>query len=193
MSNMSAFWQGWVIVLTVANIIFCFWLIWWTMKRRAGEAATGDVTGHVWDGDLQEYNNPLPRWWLWMFYGTLIFGIAYYVLYPGLWDGVLGWSQEGQYDAEMQKAEEKYGPIFAQYASVACTGAGQERRSHRHGQAPVPDLLHAVPRLRRPRLQGLSQPGRRRLAVGRLRPSRSRRRIANGRNGVMPRPRGDPR
>lgn len=119
MSNMSAFWQGWVIVLTAANIIFCFWLIWWTMKKRAGEAATGDVTGHTWDGDLQEYNNPLPRWWLWMFYGTLIFGIAYYVLYPGLWNGVLGWTKEGQYNAEIEKADAKYGPIFAQYANVA--------------------------------------------------------------------------
>ena len=119
MSDMTLFWQGWVIVLTAANIIFCFWLIWWTMKKRAGEAATGDVTGHTWDGDLQEYNNPLPRWWLWMFYGTLAFGLAYYALYPGLWDGVLGWSKEGQYQAEMQKADEKYGPIFAQYANVA--------------------------------------------------------------------------
>jgi len=119
MSDLSTFWVGWIIVLTVANIIFCFWLIWWTMKKRAGEAATGDVTGHVWDGDLQEYNNPLPRWWLWMFYGTLFFAIAYYVLYPGLWGGVLGWSKEGQYEAEMTKAEEKYGPIFAQFANVA--------------------------------------------------------------------------
>ena len=119
MSNMSAFWQGWIIVLTVANIIFCFWLIWWTMKKRAGEAATGDVTGHTWDGDLQEYNNPLPRWWLWMFYGTLIFGIAYYIIYPGLWEGVGKWTKEGQYEKEMARAEEKYGPIFAQYAEVA--------------------------------------------------------------------------
>jgi cytochrome c oxidase cbb3-type subunit 3 len=119
MSDMSAFWQGWVIVLTAVNIIFCFWLIWWTMKKRSGESATGDVTGHTWDGDLQEYNNPLPRWWLWMFYATLIFGIAYYILYPGLWEGVLGWTKEGQYQTEMEKADSKYGPIFAQYAGVA--------------------------------------------------------------------------
>jgi cytochrome c oxidase cbb3-type subunit 3 len=116
---MSAFWQGWVIVLTVLNILFCLWLIRFTMKKRSGEAATGDVTGHTWDGDLQEYNNPLPRWWLWMFYGTIVFGIVYYILYPGLWDGVLGWTKEGQYTAEQERAEAKYGPIYAQYASVA--------------------------------------------------------------------------
>jgi cytochrome c oxidase cbb3-type subunit 3 len=134
MSDMSAFWQGWVIVLTAANIIFCFWLIWWTMKKRADEAATGDVTGHTWDGDLQEYNNPLPRWWLWMFYGTLIFAIAYYLLYPGLWKGVLGWSQEGQYEAEMTKADEKYGPIFAQYANVAIPELAKDEAAVGMGQ-----------------------------------------------------------
>jgi len=118
MSDMSIFWQGWIIILTVGNILFCFWLIWWTMKSQEGEAAQGDVTGHIWDGSLQEYNNPLPRWWLWLFYGTLVFGIIYYVLYPGLWSGVLGWTKESQYDAEVTAAKEKYGPIYAQFRDV---------------------------------------------------------------------------
>jgi cytochrome c oxidase cbb3-type subunit 3 len=119
---MSAFWSGWIIILSVANILGCFWLIWWTMRRRTGEAAQGDVTGHTWDGDLQEYNNPLPRWWLWLFYITLIFAFGYLALYPGLgsFQGVLGWSSQGtQYTAEMDKAAEKYDPIFKQYAAVA--------------------------------------------------------------------------
>ncbi|MCG8686146.1 MAG: hypothetical protein MI892_14805, partial [Desulfobacterales bacterium] len=119
---MSSFWSGWIIVLTVANILGCFWLIWWTMRRRAGEAAQGDVTGHTWDGDLQEYNNPLPRWWLWLFYITLFFGVGYLALYPGLgnFQGFLGWSSTGtQYKNEMQQAAEKYDPIFQQYAAVA--------------------------------------------------------------------------
>ncbi|MEB8432135.1 c-type cytochrome [Cocleimonas sp. KMM 6892] len=41
-----------------------------------------ETTGHVWDDDLQEFNNPLPRWWLWAFYGTIIFTIVYWVIYP---------------------------------------------------------------------------------------------------------------
>jgi cytochrome c oxidase cbb3-type subunit 3 len=121
---MSSFWSGWIIVLTVANILGCFWLIWWTMRRRAGESAQGDVTGHTWDGNLQEYNNPLPRWWLWLFYITLFFAAGYLALYPGLgaFKGLLGWSSHGsQYEAEMAKADEKYGPIFKQYAAVAAT------------------------------------------------------------------------
>jgi len=121
---MSEFWSGWIIVLTVANILGCFWLIWWTMRRRAGEAAQGDVTGHTWDGDLQEYNNPLPRWWLWLFYITLFFAAGYLALFPGLgkFQGLLGWSSHGsQYEAEMAKAAEKYDPIFKKYAAVAVT------------------------------------------------------------------------
>ena len=128
---MSSFWSGWIIVLTVANILGCFWLIWWTMRSRAGEAAQGDVTGHTWDGDLQEYNNPLPRWWLWLFYITLVFAGVYLALYPGLgkFQGFLGWSSGNtlaagdgsQYKGEMQKAAEKYDPIYKQYAAVAVT------------------------------------------------------------------------
>jgi len=185
MSDLSTFWVGWIIVLTVGNIIFCFWLIWWTMKKRAGEAATGDVTGHVWDGDLQEYNNPLPRWWLWMFYATLIFGIAYYVIYPGLWAGIGGWTKEGQYEKEMQAAEEKYGPIFAQYASVAvpelannedAVGMGKRlfltycmqcHGSDAHGSKGYPNLADGD------WLWGGS-------------PDQIKASITNGRNGVMP-------
>ncbi|MDJ0738467.1 MAG: cytochrome-c oxidase, cbb3-type subunit III [Gammaproteobacteria bacterium] len=127
---MSEFWSIWIIVLTAANILGCFWLIRWTMKKRAGESAQGDVTGHTWDGDLQEYNNPLPRWWLWLFYITLVFAAVYLALYPGLgkFQGFLGWSSgntlgavDSQYQAEMAKAAEKYDPIFQQYAAVAVT------------------------------------------------------------------------
>ena len=121
---MSAFWSGWIIILTVGNILGCVWLIWWTMRRREGESVQGDVTGHTWDGDLQEYNNPLPRWWLWLFYITLVFGAAYLLLYPGLgkFGGVLGWSSHGSmYEDEMKQAAAKYDPIFKQYAAVAVT------------------------------------------------------------------------
>ncbi len=93
----------------------------WTMKKRDGESAEGDVTGHSWDGDLQEFNNPLPRWWLWMFYITLIFSAAYLYFYPGLgnYKGALNWSQEGAWEAEMADAKAKYDPIYAQYRDVA--------------------------------------------------------------------------
>lgn len=114
---MSSFWSGWIIILSVGNILFCWWLIRWTMKSRPGEATEGDVTGHSWDG-LEEYNNPLPRWWLWLFYITMAFAVIYYALYPGMgnFKGVLGWSSTSQWEAEMAAADAEYGPIFKQYA-----------------------------------------------------------------------------
>jgi len=115
----SGFWSGWIIVLTLGNIFACWWLIRWTAKRRDGEAAEGDTTGHIWDETLAEYNNPLPRWWLWMFYISMIFGLGYLVLYPGLgsFRGVLNWTHQNAYAKEMEAADAKYGPLFAKYAA----------------------------------------------------------------------------
>lgn len=115
MSNALSWWIGLVAVL---NILACVWLIWWSSKPTPGEATQGQVTGHSWDGgDLQEYNNPLPRWWLYLFYITIAFALIYLVFYPGFgkFKGLLGWSQEGQYDAEVSAAKAKYDPIFQNY------------------------------------------------------------------------------
>ena len=80
---MSSFWNGWIVVLTIANIVGALALLYATSKTRTeGEPKAGDTTGHTWDGDLKEYNNPLPRWWLYLFYGTVAFAIGYVVLYP---------------------------------------------------------------------------------------------------------------
>jgi cytochrome c oxidase cbb3-type subunit 3 len=114
---MSAFWNWYIIILVVANIAGCLWLLFATSRSRPGEQAAGETTGHVWDEDLREYNNPLPRWWLNLFYITVVFGVIYLVLYPGLgrYKCVLGWTEVGQYQAEVAAADKKYGGIFAAY------------------------------------------------------------------------------
>lgn len=116
---MSTFWSSWITILTLVNIAACYWLIKWTSKPKMGEATEGDVTGHSWDG-LEELNNPMPRWWLWLFYLSMIFSLGYLVLYPGLgnFKGVLGWSQQGQWQEEVARADETYGPIFEKYAAL---------------------------------------------------------------------------
>lgn len=133
---MSSFWSWFVSILTVANIIACYWLIRWSSRRHAGEAAQGEVTGHVWDGDLQEYNNPLPRWWLWLFYITIVFGLVYLALYPGLgnYKGLLGWTEIGQYNAQMKEAHARYDKIFEAYEQESIPALAADPKARGIGQ-----------------------------------------------------------
>ncbi len=133
---MSDFWSGYIAIITIANILACLWLIKWASKKRNDEAAQGDVTGHKWDDDLEEYNNPLPRWWLWLFYLTILFGFIYLALYPGLgnFKGKLGWSQTGQYEDEIKYANKTYDPIFAQYAKQDIATLAKDSNATKIGQ-----------------------------------------------------------
>lgn len=116
---MSTAWSWYVTILSLANILACVWLIRWTAKKRPGEGAASDTTGHEWDG-LREYNNPMPRWWLGLFYLTIVFALVYLLLYPGLgnFKGLLGWTQTGAYEAEVAQVEQDVAPLFAKYAAT---------------------------------------------------------------------------
>jgi cytochrome c oxidase cbb3-type subunit 3 len=111
-----------VIVLTIVNILACVWLLRWTAKPKSADEKIGGGadTGHTWDGDLREYNNPLPKWWLWLFYITVVFGLLYLVLYPGLGTlkGVKGWTQATQWQAENDAAEARVAAYLAPFASM---------------------------------------------------------------------------
>ncbi len=119
---LTTFWHWYVIIITVFTILACFWLLRWTkgVSNRDNEAGDAGTTGHVWDEDLVELNNPLPRWWLQLFYGTIVFAFIYLVVFGGLGNipGVLGWSQEGQYDSEMEAAAQAQETIFARYRAM---------------------------------------------------------------------------
>ena len=107
-----------IIIIVLINILGMLALIWWSGKGSSAQVGQGEETGHVWDGDLTDLNNPLPRWWLWMFYITIIFSLLYFLLYPGLGKikGVLGWTQETQWQEEMAAADVQYAPIFKQFS-----------------------------------------------------------------------------
>jgi cytochrome c oxidase cbb3-type subunit 3 len=128
---LNSFWNWFVIIVTLVNILACWWLLQWTKgisDRSEDEIGT---TGHVWDGDLQEFNNPLPLWWLYSFHITIVFGFIYLALFPGLGNvqGFLGWTQLSQYEAEMDAAETVQEAVFSEYrgmdpeALVASSGA----------------------------------------------------------------------
>jgi cytochrome c oxidase cbb3-type subunit 3 len=112
----SDFWKWFITVPTVLGILWCGYFAYRYSGRSAGQKV--ETMGHVWDGDLQEYNNPLPRWWLNMFYLTVAWGAVFLVFYPGLpvFEGLKKWTQYKQYEAEIAAADAKYGPIFEKFA-----------------------------------------------------------------------------
>ncbi|WP_394205984.1 cytochrome-c oxidase, cbb3-type subunit III [Shewanella waksmanii] len=138
---MSSFWSLWITILTIVVIAGCFILLKVVSKNTTG-VEEGESMGHSFDG-IEEINNPLPKWWSYMFYVTIVFGVVYLALYPGLgnFQGLLGWTssnqsvrnleesklavetaaKEGrwvQYDQEVKSADEKFGPIFKAYADT---------------------------------------------------------------------------
>jgi cytochrome c oxidase cbb3-type subunit 3 len=120
---MSLGWSLFIVALTAGNVLAVGWLIFWSSRMSTGE---GETTGHVWDEDVVEGNNPLPRWWLGLFWITIAFGVVFSVAYPTFGEfSLLGWSQKQQYEEEVAAAEEVYGKIFAAFA-----------------QTPIPELVN---------------------------------------------------
>lgn len=117
----NGFWGIYVAVLVALSIAGCAWLLWAQSKvqvevPKGGKAGT---TGHVYDG-VEELNNPMPRWWMWLFYITIVFGIGYLTLYPGFgtYAGKLGWRSVGQYEEEVKAADAEVGPMFEKYKAT---------------------------------------------------------------------------
>ena len=117
---MPAFWHWFVVAGTILFVIWCVWLISWSARQGPQGVRDDEVVGHVWDGDIEEWNKPAPKWWLYLYFLTIAWAVVYMILYPGLgsFDGVLGWSQKGQYEEEMQAAAERYEPIYAEFAAM---------------------------------------------------------------------------
>lgn len=111
------FWSIYIAVLTAAGIIVCVVLLMAMSSKRKPPGTKPQLHGHVWDEDLAEFNNPLPRWWIGLFYLTIVFSVAYLVWYPGFgsYAGVSAWTSSGQYKTEAEQAESRYGPTFNRY------------------------------------------------------------------------------
>lgn len=113
----SDFWGVYIAVVVIVGLVGLTFLLFSQSKTTVKKGEEVQITGHIWDDDLAEYNNPLPRWWMLMFYLTLIFAAVYLVLYPGLgtWKGIRGWTSVGQYKEEKAVAEAKYQPLYDKY------------------------------------------------------------------------------
>jgi cytochrome c oxidase cbb3-type subunit III len=130
----SSGWSWFIIAITVGGLVFCVWLLLASSKTAA--MSSDGTTGHVWDEDLREMNNPLPRWWLWLFVITVVFAAVYLTFYPGLGDkpGTLKWTQEGQWATEQEAAKVKLQPLFAQYTAMDAAQLAQQPEAMAMGQ-----------------------------------------------------------
>ena len=126
----SDFWSWWISGIVLGGIAWCIYLLIANTKGKLPPGGKAEATGHVWDEDLQELNNPLPRWWMFMFYITIAFGLAYLALYPGLgtYAGLANWTEKDQYENEIAKADATYGPLYDKYLNqeIASVAADQD-------------------------------------------------------------------
>ncbi|HEY1226086.1 MAG TPA: cytochrome-c oxidase, cbb3-type subunit III [Ramlibacter sp.] len=112
------FWSVYVAGVTLVGMLACLLLLWITSRKKV-QATADNTTGHVWDEDLVEMNIPMPRWWMWLFVGTVVFSLLYLVAYPGLgtYQGELGWTSRDAYRGEVEQADRELAPLYAQFTS----------------------------------------------------------------------------
>jgi cytochrome c oxidase cbb3-type subunit 3 len=133
----SSFWDVYIGLISLVSIIACAVFLKLQSVRRIESKEGGTATtGHVWDETLTEYHHPLPRWWSWLFYLTVLFSLVYLVLYPGLgsWKGVLGWTQIGQLEAENARVEAKIGPLYKKFAAQDVPALAKDPEAMATGQ-----------------------------------------------------------
>jgi cytochrome c oxidase cbb3-type subunit 3 len=134
----SSAWSNYITLVSLVGIVWCIWLLFSQRKAKIIHTADGAVadTGHVWDGDLRELNNPLPRWWMWMFLLSCIFALVYLVLYPGLgsYPGILGYSTDGALMSSMTNANDELKPVYAKYVKMDIEQVAADPKAREMGQ-----------------------------------------------------------
>ncbi len=140
MADFTNDWLGILIAVVVAlSILGCGVLLWAQCKITVAVDKDGkqlETTGHVWDVDLRENNNPLPAWWMKLFYATIIFAIVYMSLYGGFghYKGFLDWSQVDEYQAELKAADIQYGPLFQKFSAMDIPTVAKDPQALEIGQ-----------------------------------------------------------
>ncbi len=129
----SGFWNMYVVVIVLGSILACAVLLYIQGKAKF---TPGKTMGHVWDETLEEYNNPMPKWWSWLFVITVIFALVYLALYPGLgsFKGVLGWSAVGQYNAERERMDATVQPMYTKYLGMDVKALAADKQAMETGK-----------------------------------------------------------
>ncbi len=185
---MSTYWHWYITIPTLLGLIGCLWLLLANNKknipRKGGEKAT---MGHIWDEDLQEYDNPLPRWWLMLFLITIFFSFIYLLLYPGLgtFKGFLDWTEVKEYEKEVAKGDAQYGPLYTRYAAMPLTELSQDKEAMKTGERLFANYCSTCHGADARGFRGFPNLSDAEWLWGGA-PEQIKQTILNGRNGVMP-------
>lgn len=132
----SEFWHYYIAAFTVLGILFSLWLLSSQTTKKLAEGEQAEALAPTWDGDLQELNNPLPRWWMWMFYGLIVFGIGYLVLYPGMgkFGGTLGWSSFQEWKDDKDAVDAEFDKVMAPFKDQDIMAVAADPKAREMGQ-----------------------------------------------------------
>jgi cytochrome c oxidase cbb3-type subunit III len=131
----NVFWSIFIATVSIVGILAC-WLLLYKAGKIKISNSKDNTTGHVWDGDLTEMNNPLPRWWMWMFILTILFALAYLIFYPGLgsYKGSLGWTSEAEHAAEVAQANKDVEPLYASFRTMTPQAMSKDPKAQAIGE-----------------------------------------------------------
>jgi len=182
--------SGWAIfvsAVTVIGLLACLWLLFVASKRQV--MASDNSTGHVFDEDLVEMNNPLPRWWMILFILTIVFAFAYLALYPGLgsFKGQWGWTSKNQFEAEQAQASAEMAPVYARFKAMPAADLARDRSAMAIGERLFINTCatcHGSDAKGSKGFPNLTLSGSARLSAGT--PESIEATITNGRQGMMP-------
>jgi cytochrome c oxidase cbb3-type subunit III len=135
----NEFWPWYIGVISVVSILACGLLLWIAGKTttKVGADKNNDgTTGHVWDEDLRELNNPLPLWWMGLFVTTIIFSIVYLLAYPGLgsFTGLLGWTQVKEHAQDVKALAAQQAPLYEKYSAQTVEALSQDPQALKLGE-----------------------------------------------------------
>ena len=136
----NGFWPWYVAGISLFSILACAVLLWAagtaTVKVQPGKV-NDNTTGHVWDEDLRELNNPLPRWWMWLFIITVVFSLGYLVVFPGLgsFKGMMNWSTDAEHKQEVTRLHDEVAPLYAEFSALPVAALSKDARALSIGES----------------------------------------------------------
>jgi cytochrome c oxidase cbb3-type subunit 3 len=130
----NGFWSWYVAVISVVSILACALLLWLAGKATVStdpSKVNDNTTGHVWDEDLRELNNPLPRWWMWLFILTVIFSLGYLAIFPGLgsYQGLSKWSAQAEHKYDVERMRAELAPLYAEFSAQSVEALTRDPRA----------------------------------------------------------------